>query len=213
MKRQLLVAAAAAMLAGLFSFVPHGGAESANPDPLSENIVLRDPQIPVFGNARGDITIVEYFDYRCPYCKKVNPDLVSVVHDDGHVRLVFKDWPIFGGISVDAARLALATKYQNRLAEAHQALISAKEGLSEDIIDRLLAGAGIDVIRAKQDLIAHQKEIDAILSRNDQQARAFGFQGTPAFIIGHFRVPGALDAAMFKSAIADARVAAKTNGK
>jgi protein-disulfide isomerase len=217
MNKYLPALASAALLAGLLAFVPRGEAENASPDPnanpTNESIVLRDPQIPVLGNPQGDITIVEYFDYRCPYCKKSNPDLVSVVREDGHTRLVFKDWPIFGGVSIYAAKLALASKYQNKLAQAHEALISAKQNLSQGIVDRLLTGAGIDLTRAKRDLAAHREEIDAILARNDQQAQAFGFRGTPAFIIGHFRVQLVLDAAMFKHAMADARAAAKQNAK
>lgn len=203
------VTAAALLLAGFIGLTPPAYAASPDTDPLSENSILHDPQVPVFGNAKGDITIVEYFDYRCPYCKKVNPDLLKIVQEDGHVRLVFKDWPVFGGVSIYAAKLALATKYQNKLFQAHDALISAKDKLSEDTVDGLLAGAGVDVQRAKQDLAAHKAEIETILARNDAQAQAFGFQGTPAFIIGHFRVPGALDSATFKRAIAEARAAAK----
>ena len=182
-------------------------AETAAPDPLSEGSVLRDPDIPTLGNEKGDITIVEYFDYQCPYCRKVNPELMKVVRDDGRIRLVFKDWPIFGKPSIYAARLALASKYQGKYSEAHEALISLREKLLEDKIDTALAAAGIDVARAKSDLAANQGAIDAILARNHQQALAFGFQGTPAFIIGHFRIPGAPNAEAFKQAIADARAA------
>ena len=67
---------------------------------LTEALVLRDPDIPVAGNANGDITIVEYFDYQCPYCRKLEPELRQVVQDDGKVRLVLKDWPILGPVSV-----------------------------------------------------------------------------------------------------------------
>lgn len=188
---------------------PKANAQSANEDPLSSESILRDPGIPVEGNPKGDITIVEYFDYRCPYCKKVNPVLQQVIQDDGHVRLVFKDWPVFGDVSIYAARLGLAAKYQNKYAQAHEALISVKEKLSEENVQTTLARAGIDVDRAQRDLAVNQKEIDAILARNHEQATALGFEGTPAFIIGHFRVPGALDEANFKRAIAAARAAAK----
>ena len=174
---------------------PKANAQSANEDPLSSESILRDPSIPAEGNPKGDITIVEYFDYRCPYCKKVNSVLQQVVQNDGHVRLVFKDWPVFGDVSIYAARLGLAAKYQNKYAQAHEALISVKEKLSEENVQTTLAQAGIDVDRAQRDLAANQKEIDAILARNHEQATALGFEGTPAFIIGHFRVPGALDEA------------------
>src|ERR1700675_5200463 len=81
---------------------------------LTEALVLRDPDIPVAGNAAGDITIVEYFDYQCPYCRKIEPELAQVVQDDGKVRLVLKDWPILGPVSVIAARMALASKFQQK---------------------------------------------------------------------------------------------------
>ncbi|NPU10949.1 DsbA family protein [Bradyrhizobium sp. 83002] len=183
-------------------------AEDDDGDILSEARILRDPAIPVLGNADGDITIVEYFDYQCPYCRKISPDLAKVVRDDGHVRLVFKDWPIFGGPSIYAARLTLAAKYQDKFAEAHEALISLNERLSEAKVDAALSAAGIDLARAKADLTAKGGEIDAVLARNHEQAMGLGFQGTPAFIIGRFRVPGAPNAQAFKQAIADARKAA-----
>ena len=182
-------------------------AQAAADSVLSGESVLRDPDIPILGNPRGDITIVEYFDYRCPYCKKVNPDLQKVVRDDGQVRLVFKDWPIFGDVSIYAARLALAAKYQNKYAEAHEALIAVKGTLTEANVQTTLAQAGIDVDVAMRDLATNRNAIDALLGRNHAQAIAFGFQGTPAFIIGHFRIPGVLDPETFKQAIADARAA------
>lgn len=188
--------------------LPQVRAENANPDPLSENSILHDRSVPALGNERGDITIVEYFDYQCPYCRKVDPELMKIVHDDGHIRLIFKDWPIFGGPSIYASRLALAAQYQNKFAEAHEALISLREKLSPERIESALAAAGVDLERAKGDLAASQSEIDTLLARNHAQAVALGFQGTPAFIIGHFRVPGAPNAAAFKQAIADARAAA-----
>lgn len=175
---------------------------------LSRDSVLRDPEIPALGNPNGDVTIVEYFDYQCPYCKKVDPELMRVAQEDGKVRVVFKDWPIFGGASTYAAKMALASKYQNKYPEAHKALISAKSKLTEAIVRDLLEKAGIDVARATADLAANQKAIDALLARNNAQAEALGFQGTPAFIVGTFRVPGILDAAGFKQAISDARKAA-----
>ena len=126
---------------------PFAGAAPAAPEPddvLSTNAVLRDPEIPVAGNPDGDITIVERSDYRCPYCKKVAPELMQVVKDDGKIRLVLKDWPIFGGISVDAAKLVLAAKYQDKFVAAHEALIGAKSNLTQSVIDEALAAAGID---------------------------------------------------------------------
>jgi protein-disulfide isomerase len=178
---------------------------------LTEALVLRDPDIPVAGNVDGDITIVEYFDYQCPYCRKIEPELRQVVQDDGKVRLVLKDWPILGEVSKIAARMALATKYQGKFVEAHEALIGVSSRLTEPRISELLAGAGIDMDRLNGDLKAKAKEIDAILARNNDQALAFEFRGTPSFIVGKFRVPGVLTMAQFEQVIADARKAKASN--
>ena len=174
---------------------------------LTEALVLRDPDIPAAGNVDGDITIVEYFDYQCPYCRKIEPELRQVVQDDGKVRLVLKDWPILGPVSVVAARMALASKFQDKYLQAHEALIGVNSKLTEPRIRELLAGAGIDVDRLNNDLVTNAKAIDAIVARNNDQATAFGFKGTPSFIVGKFRVPGILTMAEFDQVIADARKA------
>lgn len=181
----------------------------ASDDVLSEGAVLRDPDIPVAGNANGDVTIVEYFDYNCPYCRKLAPELSQVVFDDGKVRMVFKDWPILGPVSVYASKMALATKYQNKFVEAHEAMMNTSSRLTESRIREMLTEAKIDVDRATRDLETHGADIDRVLKRNDEQAKAFGFSGTPSFIVGKFRVPGILTMAQFDQAIADARKAAK----
>jgi len=174
---------------------------------LTEATVHHDPDVPVAGNPNGDITIAEWSDYQCPYCRKVEPELRQVVQRDGKIRLVLKDWPVLGPVSVTAARMALASKFQDKYHAAHDTMMAAKSKLTEPMINELLAKAGIDMDRLKSDLSSHGKEIDAILARNNAQAIAFGFRGTPAFIVGHFRVPGALTAEQFEQAIADARKA------
>jgi protein-disulfide isomerase len=181
----------------------------ASDDVLSEGAVLRDPDIPVAGNANGDVTIVEYFDYNCPYCRKLAPELSQVVFDDGKVRMVFKDWPILGPVSVFASNMALATKFQDKLVQAHEAMMNTSTRITESRFREMLTEAKIDVDRATRDLETHGAEIDRVLKRNDEQAKAFGFRGTPSFIVGKFRVPGILTMAQFDQAIADARKAAK----
>jgi protein-disulfide isomerase len=183
-------------------------ARAQGDDVLTEALVLRDPDIPVAGNAAGDITIVEYFDYQCPYCRKLEPELRQVVHEDGKVKLVWKDWPILGPASLTAARMALASRYQGKFIEAHDALIAVNAKLTDARIREALAGAGVDVDRLDRDLSAHRAQIDAVLARNNDQAAAFEFRGTPSFIVGKFRVPGALTMPEFAQAIADARKAA-----
>ena len=178
-------------------------------DILSRDSVLRDPDIPSLGNPNGNLTVVEYFDYQCPYCKKMAPELAQLVREDGNIRLVLKDWPIFGDASAFAAKLALASKYQNKYAAAHDALIGADTKLTAATVNDLLAKAGVDVAVATSDLQTHEKSIDDLLARNSAQAEAFGFEGTPGFIVGTFRVPGVLEMNVFKQVIADARAAAK----
>jgi protein-disulfide isomerase len=181
-------------------------------DVLTEVAVLRDPAAPVMGNRDGDITIVEWSDYQCPYCRRVEPELRQIVQDDGKVRLVLKDWPILGPVSVTAARMALAAKFQDKYDAAHDAMMGVNSKLTEPRINELLAGAGVDMDRLKRDLAGRAGDIDAILKGNNDQAEAFGFRGTPSFIVGKFRVPGVLTMAEFEQVIADARKARANRG-
>ncbi|MBR0696558.1 DsbA family protein [Bradyrhizobium lablabi] len=174
---------------------------------LTEDEVLRDPDIPAAGNPDGDITVVEWFDYNCPYCRRIEPEIRQVVHDDGKVRHVMKDWPILGPVSKVASRMALAARYQDKFLAAHDAMMGTNSRLTEARIPELLSGAGVDMDRLRKDLDANARAIDALLLRNHEQAMAFGFQGTPAFIVGKYRVPGALSMDQFERVIADARKA------
>ncbi len=128
MKKSIITAVAAVTLSlgAILSLVP--GAQGESADAFRES-VLRDPDVPSIGNPKGDITIVEYFDYQCPYCKKVAPELVKLAREDGKLRIVMKDWPIFGGASQYAARMVLAAKYQDKYHEAHAALIGQRQGV------------------------------------------------------------------------------------
>ena len=178
---------------------------------LTEALVLRDPDVPSTGNPEGDVNIVEWFDYNCPYCRKIAPEIQQVVQDDGKVRLVLKEWPILGEVSKFGARMAMAAKYQDKYLAAHEAMIGVSSKLTEPRIRELLAGAGLDMDRLNRDATTNAKAIDTILARNHDQAVAFGFKGTPSFIVGKFRVPGILTMAQFEMAIADARKAKKSN--
>ena len=197
--------------AAMLGAAPRMGLAQGRGAEPNEAAVLRDPDIPVAGNPDGDIAIVEWFDYQCPYCRKLEPELAQVVQDDGKVRWLRKDWPILGPVSLVAARMALASKYQDKYDKAHDAMIGVNSKLTEARIDELLAGAGIDVDRAKRDLDTNAKAIDGILKRNSEQAEGLGFRGTPAFIVGKFRVPGVLTMAQFEQVIADARKAKASN--
>jgi protein-disulfide isomerase len=192
--------------AALLGATPVARAQRIGAEP-GEAAVLHDPEAPVVGNINGDVSIAEWFDYQCPYCRRLEPKLRQVVSDDGKIRLVLKDWPVLGPVSVVAARMALACKYQGKYDQAHDALINGNSRLTEPRIDELLAASGIDVDRARRDLATHEGAIEALLGRNNEQAEGLGFQGTPSFIIGRFRVPGALTREDLERVIADARKA------
>ncbi|WP_298240363.1 DsbA family protein [uncultured Bradyrhizobium sp.] len=198
-----LIGAGALAVGGITSAL----AAADSDEVLTEARVLRDPDTPVAGNPDGNITIVEWSDYNCPYCRKLEPELRQVVQDDGKVRLVMKDWPILGPVSVTAARTALAAKFQDKYHQAHDAMMGVSSRLTESRINELLAAAGVDMDRLKRDLAGRGSDIDALLKRNNEQAEAFGFRGTPAFIVGKYRVPGVLSMAEFEQVIADARKA------
>jgi protein-disulfide isomerase len=206
-RREALALLAAGVMLGAGA-VPRSARAAVDEDKvLTEALVLRDPDIPVAGNADGNLTIVEWFDYNCPYCRKIEPEIRQVVQDDGKIRLVLKDWPILGEVSKIAARMALASKYQDKFLAAHEAMIGVNSKLTEPRLRELLSGAGIDIDRLARDLATNAGAIDAILARNAEQAEAFGFRGTPAFIVGKYRVPGILTMAQFEQVIADARKA------
>ena len=199
----LMGAGAAALGAASRPALAHADDEKV----LTEALVLRDPEVPVIGNPAGDISIVEWYDYNCPYCRKIEPELRQVVDDDGKVRLVLKDWPILGEVSKLAARLTLAARYQDKYLPAHEAVIGVASRLTAPRVRELIAGAGIDMDRLDKDLAANAQTIDAVLKRNNDQAVAFEFRGTPSFIVGKFRVPGSLSMKEFEQVIADARKA------
>lgn len=169
--------------------------------------VLSDPDIPVLGNPDGDVTVVEFFDYQCVYCKWGFPDLMKVVERDGKVRLVMKDWPIFGEASVQAAGLVLAARETGQYAEAMQALMANRQQLQWYGAEKILARAGLDPAVLKQSLQKDAKRIQDVLARNYAQARAFHFRGTPSFIVGSAIHPGMMRERDLVKAIAAARAA------
>ncbi|KPH81593.1 DsbA family protein [Bosea vaviloviae] len=166
--------------------------------------ILNDPEAPVSGNPKGNVTIVAFLDYNCPFCKKAAPDLARVVREDGQIRLVYKDWPVIAETSVYAAQLALAAAYQGAYAKAHDALMATKGRLSREQIAAALKGAGIDLARLEADVNGKAAQITALLQRNMAQADSLGLQGTPTYLIGPFRT-STQDYAGFKQVVADAR--------
>lgn len=184
-------------------------AQAVKPSELTREAILNDPETPVGGNSKGDVTIVAFFDYNCPYCKKAEPALQRLVKTDGHIRLVYKDWPILAATSVYGAEVALAAKYQGKYQAVHDVLmrIPGARGtrISKETMDRALHESGVDIARFNKDLETHLESIRAILRRNNAQAEGMGFQGTPVYLIGPYQVAAALDYDGFKKVVAQAR--------
>jgi protein-disulfide isomerase len=165
--------------------------------------LLEDPAAPVAGNPKGDVTIVEFFDYRCPYCKQVEPALEALLKEDRQLRIVYKELPILGKDSVYATRAALAARKQAKYDKFHTAMMAAKGQIDEKTVLQVAASSGLDIERLKSDMNA--SEIDDVIKRNYDLAQALDIHGTPAFVIGGELVPGAIDIATMKQKIAAAR--------
>lgn len=193
---------------GLAALIATGFATRVRADDLSAEMILNDPAAPVGGNQQGDLTIVSFFDYNCPFCKRTVAPLNTVLSSDGNIRHVYKDWPILTKSSIYGAKLALAAKYQNRYEEAYSALMQIEGSrVAEKQMRQGLKQAGFDIARLENDANQHDSEIIALLQRNNAQAEALGLRGTPVFLIGQFLVASALDEAGFRQVVQDAREA------
>jgi protein-disulfide isomerase len=164
--------------------------------------LVASPDDPVLGDPAGDVTLVEFMDYRCGYCRSMAPGLRALLGKDRRVRLVIKDFPILGPDSVTAARAALAAEKQGRYAELHWALLQARD-LSEAAILDLARKQGLDTERLARDM--RSAEVERIVERNRALAEALGISGTPAFVIGDSLIPGAAPVARLVELIAKAR--------
>ncbi len=171
--------------------------------------ILNDPAAPVGGDPKGDVAIVAFLDYNCPFCKKSAPALAKAVKDDGHVRLVYKDWPILTKASVDGAKMALAAKYQDKYEVAHAAMMALKGRSTAEQMRDAIKDAGVDMARLQSDLDAHIDDIAGLIKRNNAEAESLGLQGTPVYLIGPFKVASAVDYDEFKRVVDQARARQK----
>ena len=165
--------------------------------------IFENPQSPIAGNPKGDVTIVEFFDYQCGYCKAVMDRLLKTVKGDGKIRLVFKEFPILGPNSVFAARAALASRNQGKYFEFHELLMGFKGKLSQEAVFVLAKSIGLDTKRLAKDM--NDPKIREVIARNFQLAQILKINGTPAFIIGDRLVPGAISKQQLDAYIASAR--------
>ena len=153
--------------------------------------LFRNPADPVIGNPRGAVTVVEFFDPRCGYCKRMRPVVEELLRRQRDVRWVMKELPILGPNSVLASRALVAAQKQGKYAELHDALLKLREEPTEPVLRREAERVGLDWARLKRDMDdpAVQRRFDA----NAQLAQALGVQGTPAMVVGETLVPGAVE--------------------
>ena len=160
----------------------------------------------VAGNPDGDVTIVEFFDYRCGYCKQSFPELMKAVEEDGNIRLVLKEFPILGAESFLAAQAAIASLEQGKYMEFHTALMESRGGITMERIRSIAADVGLDVAKLEADM--KNESVREVVEKNYEIAKQLGISGTPAFIIGDEFVPGVISGEQMRQLIAAARESA-----
>lgn len=169
--------------------------------------LLHDPNSAVGGNPNGDVTLVEFFDYRCPYCKAIEPSLEALIKEDGKLRVVYKEFPILGPTSVFASRVAIAARKQGKYAAFHDRMMALRGTIDDDAVMNVAKAAGLDLTRLKSDMTS--AETDAVIQRNYALADALGIDATPALVIGKQLTMGAVDIDGLRKLIAEARKAQK----
>jgi protein-disulfide isomerase len=160
---------------------------------ISDNAdaLFRSPKSFAGGNANGDVTVVEFFDYNCGFCRRAMPDVLKLIDNDDQVRLVFKELPIFGDESEAAAKGALAAHKQGKYFEMHQKLFSEPGKANKDKVLRIGNEIGLDVPRLEKDM--ESDDVQQALDEAKDLAQKLGLQGTPLYLIGDRTIPGAPD--------------------
>lgn len=171
-----------------------------------ESALASDPDAPILGNPEGDVTIVEFFDYNCGYCKSVAEGVRGAIAKDSGIRLVMKEFPILGPESQFAARAALAAAKQGRYEDFHFNLMTAQGRVSEDLVMNIARELDLDLDKLRQDM--EKPGVDAALRRNFELAEGLEISGTPAFVIGSQVFPGALDIETLHRIVAETRAGA-----
>ncbi len=161
--------------------------------------IERHPMTPVTGNPDGDVTLVEFFDYNCPYCKRVFAYMTELAREDANLRVVWKEFPILGPVSHYAARAAMAADRQGKYMEFHGAMMEGGRLASEQQVLATAESIGIDVERLLKDM--EDPAIEAYLNETIQLANAIGITGTPGFVVGDEIISGAISKDNMKKVI------------
>lgn len=162
-----------------------------------------DPNAPVLGNPDGDVTVVEFFDYNCPYCRRVKPEMEALLDADPNVRVVYREWPILGEGSVFAARAALASREQGKYEEFHWALMGMNGRAEEASVLRVARDVGLDIEQLREDM--ESDAVETHIAASMELTQALGFNGTPSFVIGDALLPGFVEADALREAVETAR--------
>lgn len=203
--RRSVIFAGLAASATIASFYGLSRLVADRPVPEGLAQILRDPDAPVLGNPEGDVTVVEYFDYQCSFCRAGHDALMAGVAEDGRTRLLLRDWPIFGATSIYASQMVLGASELGHYHAASAALMALAGRLDERRIDAALGDAGIDPAQAMAGYHDNRRTWDSFMIRNGRQAMQMGFQGTPSFVIGTRTHSGVLGGAALARAIRRAR--------
>ena len=163
----------------------------------------QDPNSPNLGNPDGDVTVIEFFDYNCPYCRKAGQTVQELLALDANVRVIYREWPILGEDSVFASRAALAARAQGKYEEFHWALMNGEGRASEASILKLARHLDLDVEKLQADMTS--PAVEAHIAQSSALARTLGFTGTPAFIVGDRTAPGMLSTDEITAMVAEAR--------
>ena len=165
--------------------------------------ILRDGDSPVSGNPNGNVSIVEFFDYNCPYCRQVTPIVMNAEQADSQLRVVYKEFPILGPNSIFSAKAALAVHRQGKYLAFHKEMMLEHGVADEAKVLRIAAKIGVDVERMKSEM--NDPAIAAMVERNIALAQALRINGTPSFVIGDQVLRGAADLKTLQSLIQKAR--------
>jgi protein-disulfide isomerase len=190
-------------LAGVWLVLKPKGAEPQAALASHREEVFRDPNSPVGGNPEGDVTLVEFFDYNCPYCRQTAPLIAQAETADPLLRVAYKQFPILGPGSVFAAKAALAAHRQEKFIGFHRALYQIRGPVDESRTLAAAAAAGLDMARLKTDM--QDPAVEATLSRNLTLARLLGINDTPGFVVGRQILVGFTQLNVLQAAVRGAR--------
>ena len=165
--------------------------------------LVKTPADPIAGNPNGDVTVVEFYDLRCPYCRRMVPVLADLLRKDSNIRLVYKDIPILGPDSVLGARAVLAAQRQGGYLRMHDAIMASPPTITEDTLRQDADHAGLDWDRMQRDMA--DPALTARIAANIALAHDLGIDGTPVYVIGTRMLPGAVDLAELEGAVAATR--------